>query len=65
MTQLGFALASGVLIDTFVIRPIVVPAYLVMLNQGRFGPLGPWLGAEPASAAATPDSPPTANDSAT
>jgi RND superfamily putative drug exporter len=54
-----------VLIDTFVIRPIVVPAYLVMLNQGRFGPLGPWLGAEPASAAATPDSPPTANDSAT
>ncbi|MBX3449360.1 MAG: MMPL family transporter [Planctomycetaceae bacterium] len=63
MTQLGFALASGVLIDTFVIRPIVVPAYLVMLNQGRFGPLGPWLGAEPASTESTPDSPPIAGDS--
>ncbi len=43
--QLGFALAFGVLLDTFVVRPILVPSYLVLLYQGRFGRLGRWLGA--------------------
>lgn len=43
--QLGFALAFGVLLDTFVVRPILVPSYLVLLYQGRFGRFGRWLGA--------------------
>ncbi len=45
LQQLGFALAFGVLLDTFVVRPLLVPAYLILLYQGRFGALTRFLGA--------------------
>jgi len=54
LAQLGFALAFGVLLDTFVVRPIVVPAYLILLHQGWFGALGRFLGAEHTASAERP-----------
>jgi RND superfamily putative drug exporter len=44
MQQLGFALAFGVLLDTFVVRPLLVPAYLILLYRGKFGSLTRFLG---------------------
>jgi RND superfamily putative drug exporter len=39
MDQLGLALATGVILDTFVIRPIMVPSFMILLTTHRLGPI--------------------------
>ncbi|AXE83356.1 MMPL family transporter [Streptomyces sp. Go-475] len=37
LTQMGMAVAIGILLDTFVVRPVLMPALLTLLDQGASG----------------------------
>jgi RND superfamily putative drug exporter len=39
LVQCGFALALGVLLDTFVVRPLLVPAFVVLVWRGQHAAL--------------------------
>ena len=45
MQQLGFALACGLLLDTFLNRTLLVPCYLILLERGIWGRYSGWAGA--------------------
>ena len=59
--QIGYGVAFGVVMDTFVVRTILVPAIVVLLGRRNWWPSGLWQQGEPAiaeSAASPATAPP-------
>jgi RND superfamily putative drug exporter len=50
--QIGYGVAFGVVMDTFVVRTILVPAVVVLLGRRNWWPSGLWRQGEPAPAPA-------------
>ena len=44
VVQAGFVIGSGILLDTFVVRTITVPALATLLGRASWWPAKPWLG---------------------
>ena len=40
VVELGFAVAAGILLDTFIVRPIMVPAIVILWERGTGGAAG-------------------------
>jgi RND superfamily putative drug exporter len=58
--QIGYGVAFGVVMDTFVVRTILVPAIVVLLGRRNWWPSGLWRQGEPAAAIApAPEPEPT------
>ena len=57
LTQIGVAVAIGVLIDTFVVRSILVPAITARVGDRAWWPSGLRLGARPPTASALAPTP--------
>jgi RND superfamily putative drug exporter len=51
--QIGYGVAFGVVMDTFVVRTILVPALVVLLGRRNWWPSGLWRQGEPVLAEAT------------
>jgi putative drug exporter of the RND superfamily len=47
--QIGYGVAFGVVMDTFVVRTILVPAFVVLLGRRNWWPSRLWRDGEPAS----------------
>jgi putative drug exporter of the RND superfamily len=59
--QIGYGVAFGVVMDTFVVRTILVPAIVVLLGRRNWWPSGLWRQGEPA-VATTVQPEPTPNE---
>jgi RND superfamily putative drug exporter len=56
--QIGYGVAFGVVMDTFVVRTILVPAIVVLIGRRNWWPSGLWRQGEPVEVAAvTPPAP--------